>query len=155
MKEILFFEGNHETIILPENSVKARLFYNELYKLFSDNGFSYKIIETHSREQLPEAASLDTQYLAGHSQGATRILEQFSPPLYPQIQGIILFDPQQYVRTIWNSLEIPKILFINTQEKWHDYTDFQDKIEIDDGHYFTKSTEIILPRLKTFLAGKK
>ena len=120
MKEILFFKGNHETIVLPENSPKVKIFYNSLYRLFLRSGYTHKNITTYSNEQLNEAVSLEACYLVGHSQGATRILEQFSPKLYPQIKGIILFDPQQYVQEKWNSLRIPKLLFVNTQENWHD-----------------------------------
>jgi hypothetical protein len=154
MKEILFFEGNHETIILPENLPKVKMFYTELYQLFSQKGYRYRNIETCSSEQLKESVSLETCYLVGHSQGATRILEQFSSELYPQIKGIILFDPQQYVQDSWNLLKIPKLLFVNTKEEWHDYTNFQDKIEIDDDHYFTKTTKKVFPLLRKFILQK-
>ncbi|EKE21627.1 MAG: hypothetical protein ACD_7C00166G0009 [uncultured bacterium] len=154
MKEILFFEGNHETIILPENLPKVKIFYTRLYRLFSQKGYGYKNIETCSREQLKETISSGTCYLIGHSQGATRILEQFSPERYPQIKGIILFDPEQYVQDSWNLLKIPKLLFVNAKEKWHDYTNFQDKIEIDDDHYFTKTTKKVFPFLKKFILQK-
>ncbi len=151
MKEILFFEGNYETITLPKNSSKAKVFYLTLHKLFESRGYSCKNINTNSKEQLRESISSETYYLVGHSQGATRILEQFSFESYPQVKGIILFDPQQYVEEKWNSLDIRKILFVNTQEKWHNYSNFQVKQEIDDDHYFTKSLNEIIPRLEDFI----
>lgn len=151
LKKILFFKGNHETIILPENAPKVKIFYTSLYNLFKIKGYQYKNIETYSNKQLKESISSETNYLVGHSQGATRILEQFSSKIYPYIKGIILFDPQQYVQEKWNSLKVPKILFVNTREKWHDYSNFYDRIELDDDHYFTKSLDIIIPYLNNFI----
>ena len=151
MKEILFFKGNHETIILPENSSRVKIFYNELYKLFENKDYKYKNIETYSEGQLEENISSNTRYLIGHSQGATRVLEQFSSETYPQVKGIILFDPQQYVEKKWNALQIPKLLFVNTRERWHDYKNFQKRIEIDDNHCFANSIEKVIPVLKNFI----
>jgi pyruvate formate lyase activating enzyme len=155
LNEILFFEGNHETIILPENLSKVKIFYSELYKLFESKGYKHRNINTNSENQLKETISPETHYLVGHSQGATRILEQFSPEIYPQIKGIILFDPEQYVEEKWNSLTISRILFVNTQEKWHNYSNFQDKIEIDDNHYFNHSLRKIILILDKFLCRKQ
>lgn len=152
MKEILFFEGNYETIILPENSPKVEAFYSALYKLFNSKGYARKNINTNSEEQLKGSISPETLFLVGHSQGATRILEQFSKDKYPQVKGIILFDPQQYVEEKWNSLGIPKLLFVNTQEKWHDYSNFQGRIEMNDDHYFNNSIDKILSELDKFIA---
>lgn len=154
MKEILFFEGNYETIILPKNSDKVKMFYTVLYNLFESKGFQRKNINTNSKEQLEETVSEKSCFLVGHSQGATRILKQFSSEKYPQIKGIILFDPECQVEKGWNSLDIPKILFASTQEEWAwgYYLNFQDRIEVDDDHYFTNSIEKILPMLKKFIS---
>jgi len=151
MKEIIFFEGNYETIILPENAPKVEMFYNALYNLFESKGFQHKNINTNSKEQLEENISSQTLFLVGHSQGATRILEQYSSEKYPQIKGIILFDPEQYVEEKWNSLKIPKLLFVNTIECWHDYSNFHGRNEINDDHYFAKSLDIIIPYLDKFI----
>lgn len=151
MKEILFFEGNYETIILHENSPKVEIFYTALYNLFESKGYQRKNINTNSKEQLEKNISSNTHFLVGHSQGATRILEQFSSEKYQQIKGIILFDPEQYVENNWDSLKIPKILFVNKQEKWHDYSNFQERIEVDDDHYFTNSMKKVFPILDKFL----
>ena len=153
MKEILFFEGNYETIILPENSPKVEIFYSALYNWFESKGFHRKNVNTNSKEQLEKNISPQTMFLVGHSQGATRILEQYSSEKYPQIKGIILFDPEQYVKDNWNILKTPKILFVSSQEEWVKgyYSNFNEKIELDDDHYFNNSIKKVFPVLDEFI----
>lgn len=151
MKEILFFKGKHEIISLPEFAPKAKKFYEELFELFKSKGYAQKTIETISEKQLENHISEQTKYLVGHSKGATRILKEFEAEKHHWIKGVIVFDPKQTCKEEWNELKIPKILFVSTKEQTQDYTGFQDKIEISDGHYFNNSKEKVFPILTKFI----
>jgi len=151
MKEILFFKGKHEIIILPEFTTKATMFYNELFKLFQSKGYTYKTIETISEKQVRDHISEKTYYLIGHSKGATKILKEYVVEEFPKIKGIIVFDPKQTCKEKWNELQIPKLLFVSIKKQTQGYDDFQDKIEIDDDHYFNNSKEKVFSILDKFI----
>jgi|TARA_B100001964_G_C13819661_1_gene416732 hypothetical protein len=151
MKEILFYKGKHEIITLPEFASKAKKFYDKLFGLFRAKGYTYKTVETISEKKVGKHISEQTLYLVGHSRGATRILKEFVAENNPQIKGVIVFDPKQTCKEEWNKLQIPKLLFVSTKEQTQDYTGFQNKIEIQDGHYFNNSNEKVFPILEKFI----
>jgi hypothetical protein len=151
MKEILFFKGKYEIITLREFSGMAKQFYEPLYELFKSAGYTYKTIETISEEKAGDHISEQTMYIFGHSKGATRILKEFVARDHPGVKGVVIFDPKQTCKKQWNELRIPKLLFVSIKEQTQNYSGFQDRIELNDNHYFSNSKNQVFPVLKKFI----
>ncbi len=149
MNEVVLFKGKYEIIILPEFSSKAEKLYNFLKTFFESKSFKLKFVESKPDYLVSNKLSKDIQYIIGHSRGANKILKEFNPKKFPNIKGVMLFDPLNCFKDNWNRLAIHKILF---GSNWgQNYSKFRGAIQIQDDHYFNNSLEEIKKNIIQFL----
>jgi len=150
-KQILLFKGKQEIIVLPEFTHRAEKLYNFLQEFFESKGYMCEFVETSSNRQMKQLMTEQVNYLLGHSKGATRILKEFNSASYPNMKGVIVFDPEDICEKEWNNLQISKLLLVHTINQTQNYARFNDKIVLKDDHYFNRSLEKIRTFLTKFL----
>lgn len=153
MKKAVILKGKYEIIILPENSPKAKKLYDKLEEIFKSKDFQVEMIESKPDYSVKDKISKETDYLIGHSRGANKILKELDSEKFPNLKGIILLDPLNFLKNNWNKIILPKILFGSA---WgEDYTEFKETIQLKDDHYFNDSLEQIEKNIIKFLDSQK
>ena len=148
MDKVILFKGKYEIIILPEFFSKAEKLYNFLKTLFESKSFKLKFVESKPDYLVPNKLSKGIKYIIGHSRGANKILKEFNPKTFPNVKGVILFDPLDCFKNNWNKLTIHKILF---GSDWgQNYSKFKGAVKIKDDHYFNNSFKEIKKKLSNF-----
>ncbi|MBU1976139.1 MAG: hypothetical protein KKG59_07085 [Nanoarchaeota archaeon] len=129
-------------MVLATHPEQARAMYGFLKEFIQEKGYEPIF-------QFPDQRSLgDSVYIFGHSNGTNTVLEEYSPDKYPAVQGIMLFDPSEQYRRAWNALEVQRWALISKtvgNRPWA--TGFDHSTYVNDGHFFTKSFDIIHKKL--------
>ncbi len=150
MDEVLLLKGKYEVINLPQFHSKAEKLYDFLSNIFKSKGFGVRVVESEPEYSVVKKIYNNTIFVVGHSRGANKILKEFNPQSFPQVRGIVLFDPIEAFSDEWNKLSVPKLLFVS--EWGHDYSDFKDVNHLIDDHYFNKNLKKIGRKIELFLS---
>lgn len=149
----IFIKGNEKLINLPENKEKNTRFCDFLYQTLKELNIDLQFVSSNSEGTLDENVPQDTEVLMGHSKGASWITSRYTQEHFPNIKYIIVFDPLPKHAQQWNSIEVKKLLFVNTDEspyKKGEFNDFNNLIVCDDDHYFNDSFDKIKENLSKF-----
>ena len=110
-------------------------FYNFLAGYFTGKGHD----TTRVRPEEFNESAVGAEYFVGHSAGTTPILQGYTPETFPNLKGIVLFDPNEGYREVWNSITIPKVSFVSTIFGRPYSLGFNDSVLLKDGHFFLNS----------------
>jgi hypothetical protein len=148
MKSMVLFEGAYEIIQNPEYKPSAEKMYTDIIEFFSMRGYDTKRIPTLLCRPLTELLPTELSYVAAHSLGTNRFVENYKPEEWKELKAIFLFDPSEQLAKTVNQFRTPTLTFISSLRGRPYSMGFQKAIYVPDDHFFTTTLNAIKKQME-------